>query len=336
MTEFQTLTITQKLRSRCVMEKRTVYNEEKKREVKPVASAELFSLKLVLLLAGFLTVASCASDKNSSETDLTVNGDTEVLFNGEDLNGWYTYMKSPEPTSEVSGLERNDSGVYLEPIGLNQDPLNVFTVVEEDGEPAIRISGEVFGILVTEQEFEDYHLKLEFKWGDEKFPPREQLKMDSGILYHSVGEEGAWGDVWMKSLECQVQETDCGDYISVDTVMVDIPAYQSEEDNSFYFHPDSSLVTFSPERAYCEFYRDNENPMGEWNSMEIYTVGGSSVHLVNGKPNMKVMNSRHIVNGKEVPLTKGKIQLQSEGAEIYYRNIELTPVSEIPDNVWSF
>ena len=295
-----------------------------------------FSLKIPFVLAGFFIVASCSSDNKTPQTDTANSAATEVLFDGESLEGWYTYMKSPEPTSEVSGLERSDEGTYLEPIGLNRDPLNVFTVVEEDGEPAIRITGEVFGILVTEQEYEDYHLKLEFKWGDEKFPPRENLKMDSGILYHSIGEEGAWGDVWMKSLECQVQETDCGDYISVDTVLVDIPAFQNEEDERFYFHPDSSLITFSPERAYCEFYRDNENPMGEWNTMEIYTVDGNSVHLVNGQPNMKVMNSRHIVNGEVVPLTKGKIQLQSEGAEIYYRNIELTPIPEIPDEVWVF
>jgi hypothetical protein len=290
---------------------------------------------LSVILAAFLMISGCTSNSNG-ETDSVNSEDVLTLFNGKNLEGWYTYMKNPEPTSEVSGLERSDEGIYLEPIGLNHDPLNVFTVVEEDGEPAIRISGEVFGILVTEQEYENYHLKLEFKWGSEKYPPRENLKMDSGILYHSIGEEGAWGDVWMKSLECQVQETDCGDYISVDTVMVDIPAFQSTEDNRFYFHPDSSLVTFSHERAYCEFYRDNENPMGEWNTMEIYTVDGNSVHLVNGLPNMKVMNSRHIVNGEEVPLTKGKIQLQSEGAEIFYRNIELTPIRDIPEEVWTF
>jgi len=296
----------------------------------------VFSSGVILILAVLFALASCASEQNSPETDSENSTAAETLFNGENLDGWYTYMKNPEPTSEVRGLERMDDGVYLEPIGLNRDPLNVFTVVEEDGEPAIRISGEVFGILVTEKEYENYHLKLEFKWGEEKYPPRENLKMDSGILYHSIGEEGAWGDVWMKSLECQVQETDCGDYISVDTVMVDIPAFRSTEDNRFYFHPDSSLITFSHERAYCEFYRDYENPLGEWNSMEIYTIDGNSVHLVNGQPNMKVMNSRHIVNGDEVPLTKGKIQLQSEGAEIFYRNIELKPISEIPEKVWTF
>jgi len=296
----------------------------------------LYRNNLLLMLSALVILASCASDNNRPQFENERSVDTEVLFNGTDLDGWYTYMKSPESSSEVDGLERNGEGDYLEPIGLNSDPLDVFTVVEEDGDPAIRITGEVFGILVTEQEYEDYHLKLEFKWGDEKFPPRENLKMDSGILYHSIGEEGAWGDVWMKSLECQVQETDCGDYISVDTVMVDIPAFQNAEDSRYYFHPDSSLVTFSPERAYCEFYRDNENPMGEWNTMEIYTVDGNSVHLVNGQPNMKVMNSRHVVDGAEVPLTKGKIQLQSEGAEIFYRNIELTSIAEIPQNIWNF
>jgi hypothetical protein len=318
------------------MERTIDCNTQITREFKRKGFLRGASFKFLMAMAVFLLLSSCTSDKNDPETESEISVNTETLFNGNNLDGWYTYMKSPEPTSEVNGLARNDDGVYLEPIGLNRDPLNVFTVVEEDGEPAIRISGEVFGILVTDQEYEDYHLKLEFKWGDEKYPPRENLKMDSGILYHSIGEEGAWGEVWMKSLECQVQETDCGDYISVDTVMVDIPAYQNEEDSRFYFHPDSSLVTFNPDRAYCEFYRDNENPMGEWNTMEIYTMGGNSVHLVNGTPNMKVMNSRHIVNGKEVPLTKGKIQLQSEGAELFYRNIELTPISEIPESVWNF
>ena len=115
----------------------------------------------------------------------------QTLFNGEDLSGWYTWQRQPEPNSEVPGMARDGEGNYIDPIGKNSDPLNVFTVVKEEGEPAIRISGEVFGILVTENEYENFHLKLEFKWGDEKFPPRVDKKMDSGILYHSIGLEGA-------------------------------------------------------------------------------------------------------------------------------------------------
>lgn len=261
----------------------------------------------------------------------TVDDEWITLFNGEDLTGWYTYQRTPEPTSEVPEIPRDEEGNYLEPIGLDRDPLNVFTVVEEEGEPAIRISGETFGILVTEEEYEDYHLQLEFKWGEEKYPPRETLLRDSGILYHSVGEEGAWGGVWMKSLECQVQETDCGDFIAVDTTMADVPA--ELVDGDYYYAEDAERLTFDVDRAYCNHNGDYEKPNGEWNTIEVYTVDGNSIHVVNGNVNMRVYNARHIVDGETVPLEKGKIQIQSEGAEIFYRNIRIRPVSEIPEEL---
>ena len=75
---------------------------------------------------------------------------------------------------------------------------------------------------------------------------------------------------------------------------------------------------------------DNENPTGQWNTIELYTVGQTSVHLVNGKVNMILTGSRQKVDGKEVPLTKGKIQIQSEGAEVFYRNITIRPIEVIP------
>ena len=277
----------------------------------------------------FLSCSNSAS-KEKKTSDVSISDDWAILFNGEDLEGWYTYQKQPESTSEVAGLARTEENTYLEPIGLNRDPLNVFTVVTEDGAPAIRISGEVFGILVTEKEFENYHMTLQFKWGKAKHPPRKNDKRDSGILYHSVGREGAWGGAWMRSLECQVQEGDCGDYISVDTVLADIHAEFDEESQLYVYSPDSAMLTFSPSRSYCHKSADYENSSGEWNTMEIYTVGSNSVHVVNGKVNNHISNSRQIIEGQELPLTKGKIQLQSEGAEVFYRSIKIRDIEEIP------
>jgi hypothetical protein len=296
------------------------------------------SVKLfITMLAWTFLTLSCT---NRSSGDKTTSGSDDgsewaSLFNGENLDGWYTYEMRPEPTSEVADLERDEEGNYLEPIGINNDPLNVFSVVTEDHAPAIRISGEVFGILVTEKVFDNYHLKLQFKWGDEKYPPRENELMDSGILYHSVGKEGAWGGVWMRSFECQVMEECCGDFICVDTVLADVQAVWDEENNWYKHVLGAELITFSVENSYCHKSEDYENPAGQWNTMEIYTVGGRSVHLVNGKVNNRLSNTRQVVNGEEVPLTMGKIQLQSEGAEIFYRQIEIQTIDKIPDDLWN-
>jgi hypothetical protein len=285
---------------------------------------------LLLVLFIFILVPSVISIFPNGE-DAKQETEWISLFNGDDLTGWYTYQRRPEPTSEVPSIPRDDEGNYLEPIGLNNDPLQVFTVVEEDGEPAIRISGETFGILVTDEEYENYHLRLQFKWGDEKYPPREDLLMDSGILYHSIGEEGAWGGVWMKSLECQVMVDNTGDFIAVDTTSALIPARKSGDE--FYYDENSEKQLFDVRTAVCNHNEDHERSIGEWNTVEIYTVDGNSIHVVNGHVNMQIYNSQYMDNDSHQPLKKGKIQLQSEGAEIFYRNIQIQQIEEIPDEI---
>ena len=130
------------------------------------------------------------------------------LFNGKDLAGWDTWLGRPQGEKE--------------PVGLNKDPKHVYTVVEANGKPAIRISGEIFGAITSQKEFENYHLKLDFKWGEKRWPPREKAVRDSGLLYHCVGPHGAAGTFWMRSQELQIQEKDCGDYWSVDKAIVDV------------------------------------------------------------------------------------------------------------------
>jgi hypothetical protein len=251
------------------------------------------------------------------------------LFNGKDLSGWDTWLGRPTGQKE--------------PVGLNKDPNKIYTVVEEDGKPAIRISGEIFGALTTKKEFENYHLKLDFKWGEKRWPPREKAVRDSGLLYHCVGEHGAGGSYWKRSQECQIQEKDCGDYWSVANAIVDVEAERIERNllspirykkgGTKYTVPrllkDSEGKTRTDPRIIKD--PDNEHKTGEWNTIELLTVGGTSVHVVNGKVNMVLTNSRHLVDGKEVPLTKGQIQLQSEGAEVFFRNIAIRPITEIAE-----
>ena len=250
------------------------------------------------------------------------------LFNGKDLTGWDTYL-GPAYDSVIGKFDS------LSAKGLNNDPDKVFMVVEEDGEPALRISGDAFGGIATKDEFENYHLSLQFKWGKGKFQDRKNKPRDSGILYHAFGPfDAAYGN-WMCSQECQVQEGDCGDYWSVAGSIIDIPAVGQQEEQ-YVYDPTADLVTFSYTSTAgkrCRKKPDAERPTGEWNTVDIYCLGDSSVHSINGVVVMRLYNSRRPENGGEVPMTRGKIELQTEGAEVFYRQIQLEPITEFPEAV---
>ncbi len=247
--------------------------------------------------------------------DIKSQDDWSNLFNGKDLEGWDTWLGVPVDAKE--------------PIGLNKDPLKVYSVGPVDGQPAIRITGEVYGALTSKQEFENYHLRLEFKWGEKKYAPRLEARRDSGLLYHCVGEHGVTGRrAWMQSLECQIMEQDCGDFHSVAGPLVDVEGTRANEKAPIVYKKGGMKFTGVRSRIVRDV--NHEKPLGQWNTIELLTVGGTSVHLVNGKANMVLTNSRRKVGDREEPLTKGKIQLQSEGAEIYYRNIAIKPLRTIP------
>lgn len=247
-----------------------------------------------------------------------------LLFNGKNLDGWESYL-GPKYNEQKGGFER-------ERMGLNNDPDRVFTVVEEEGQKVIRISGEHFGCITTKDEFENYHLQLQFKWGQQKYAPRKKSKRDSGLLYHSHGPHGAEWFFWMASQEFQIQEGDCGDYWSL---LSDVDAkVVMNPDSSYTYNKKGESKFFGPHgglRGHIIRSEDAEKSIGEWNTLDLYTFGASSIHKVNGKIVMVLHNSRQIVNGELVPLSKGKIQLQSEGAEVFFKNIKLEKIAGLPE-----
>ena len=249
------------------------------------------------------------------------------------LSQWEKFIGVPHYSVNVDGYPKGD-GMNGTPLGLNNDPLNVYKVEIQDGVPVLHISGEIYGGLTTRQEYENYHLKLEFKWGDRKYEPRLNAKRDNGILYHAYGAHGAFWNVWMLSQEFQVQETDMGDYFALGPE-ADIHADYRTEDNEleWIYDPVAAIQSFggTASAGRCRRAFNNEQPHGEWNTLELICVNDKSIHIVNGKVVMRLENGRVLQPGNiPVALTKGKIQIQSEGAEAYYRNMLLRPISEIP------
>jgi hypothetical protein len=74
---------------------------------------------------------------------------------------------------------------------------------------------------------------------------------------------------------------------------------------------------------------DPEKP-GEWNVCEVIAWGNVGIHLLNGRVVLVVTNPRYQEAGREVRLDRGRIQLQSEGAEIFYRKAEVRILAGIP------
>jgi hypothetical protein len=156
--------------------------------------------------------------------------------------------------------------------------------------------GTELGYIMSEKSFGNYHFVLDFKWGEKKWPPRDKMKRDSGICYNIPEDEP--DSIWPQSVECQIQEGDVGDFwlLNYSTIQVD------GKQNSPLQH--SQIVKKV----------DAEKPNGEWNTVEVISVNGKCVHIVNGT----------VVNyGENSSLIGGRILLQSEYAELYYRNIRI-------------
>ena len=195
--------------------------------------------------------------------------DFKPLFNGKNLEGWNTFLRTK---------------------GKNNDPDTVFSV----GNSLLKITGKEFGYLVTEKSYSNFHLVLEFKWGEKKYPPRENAVRDNGVCYYVVEQDR----VWPRSIECQVQEGDCGDFWLIDSTTIVVDGIQQG--------PTKNTRVIKK--------LNNEKPTGEWNRIEIVARNGKCTHLVNGV----VVNE-----GTNANLRSGRILIQSEGAEIYDRKIEI-------------
>jgi len=265
-----------------------------------------------------------------------VNQKKEVWTNllDENLSQWDNYLSYRYDEGYSGEIPKDEHGNDLLPIGANKDSLGVFTVVEENKEQILRVSGEIYGCVSTKEEYENYHFRLKVKWGDKIYPPRKKLLKDSGILYHSIGPNGAesWRS-WMLSQEFQVMQGHMGDFWSQANSAIDIRAFPSEyimspvADKSQPFLPIGSGEKI---QGYCMRSANFEKPHGEWNTLELICFEGKSLHIVNGEVVMILMNSRYVKDGNKIPLVKGKIQLQSEAAEVFYKDIQIRKLETLP------
>lgn len=265
-------------------------------------------------------------------------GPREPLFNGRDLAGWDVWLGMADPKTTYTGGQG-------QPIGLNKDATHVFSVVTEDGAPAIFSSGKLFGGILTKKSYGNYHLHAQFKWGEHAWIPN--FPRNNGILYHSHGDYGAFFGTWMSAVEFEIVPHSVGMLLTVGASR----GAKSFADVDWHVGAKVSvgrdLTIPYPYRRYMpggrvvpvvvpafnvEAASDAERPLGQWNDLDLYVVSNRSIHVVNGVPVMVAGDLTTVDHpgGKPRPLTSGRIQLQSEGAETYFRNVTIEPIATLP------
>ena len=110
----------------------------------------------------------------------------------------------------------------------------------------------------------------------------------------------------MRSMEFQIANGDLGSYYALGPITVN---------DGVYFVPAAE---------------QHENEVGTWNIVEVFVYGNDSVQLVNGHPVVRVTGATLVENDDVRPLKRGKIQLQSESMEIYFRAVTIEPIAAIP------
>ena len=262
------------------------------------------SFFFLILTLSFLMVTQTSFTGLTGPEKQNVKKSTLRLFNGKNLDGWYTFIKDR---------------------GKNVDPKKVFTV----SNGMIRISGEEYGCITTNDEFENYKITVRYKWGEVTYVPRIDRARDSGLLLHSIGEDGGSDETWMYSIECQIIEGGTGDFIVVGDGSRDFsitcPVASEKQGSSFIYKPGGEMVTVNSGRINW-FGRDPgwkdsvgfrgandiEKPVGKWNKLEC-VVKDREIHIY--------LNGTLVNHAVAVKPYKGRIQIQSEGAEIFIKQV---------------
>ena len=282
-------------------------------------SAKLSTMRPFFLLCS-LTVAAFAADEPAF---------TPML--DEKLSQWEKWLGVPHRAYEVPGYTRGATAKEDPALGLNRDPLNVYTAKLVDGEPILHITGQVFGGLTSLKSYDNFHLRTQQRWGTKKWEPRLNAVRDNGILFYCVGEHGAGGKNWMRSQEYQVQEGDTGDWWPIVGAIIDVPARDAGK--TVVYDPKAPVRMMRNRVWHGTDYQ--EKPSGEWNVLEVYSLNGNAVFRLNGRTVNVILNSRYREKGsdQDIPLKAGKLQIQSEAAACEYRRLEIRPLTAWPKEV---
>jgi len=285
-----------------------------------------FILVAFLLFVGNPVLASGEEAADAQAARASDHGWTP-LFDGKSLRGWYTQIKDKKKNEDPAKFFQVDDGM----IHVYKDQAAGSAVPN--------------GYIATEAEHANYQLRMEFKWGTKKFKPRMMVVRDAGLLYHVQRPDS----VWPRCVECQIQEGDVGDCFTVRGVRlvttveaVPIKTPSGVVKKMPRYKADGGVTRTMGDSGIVRIVKSSTHERDGWNTVELIVRGSQgSEHIVNGETLFRAKELQEL--GREAlstplkkgevdprkwePLAQGRIALQCEYSEVFYRNIEIRAIS---------
>lgn len=231
-------------------------------------------------------------------------------FNGRDLSGFTTWLRASDRDEATRDYSVADG--------------------------MIRIAGRGMGYLATVDSYKNYHLSIEYKWGERT--DGSKYVRNSGILLHATGPEGNARGIWMASIEVQLAQGCEGDLIVIrgkdgagKTIPVDITSDTVKAaDGRTRWQQGGKSTRYSGKQFWWSNHQvgfkelldtrgqdDVASPLDEWTKVECICRGDRITVKINGQTVNECYN---------VFPSAGRILLENEKNEIYFRNFELRPL----------
>ena len=157
--------------------------------------------------------------------------------------------------------------------------------------------GEPMGYLATKKEFTNFKLVVQWRWAPGK------PAGNSGVLLRITGEPRALP----KCAEAQLKAGSAGDIYG-------FHGFQVKGDAARALSKEGEMIG---KLSGVTKIKGNEKEPGEWNKYEITLNGGNLTLIVNGEK---------VNEATDCDVVAGKIGLQSEGGEVHFRTVRLTPL----------
>ena len=165
--------------------------------------------------------------------------------------------------------------------------------------------GRPLGHLITRERFRNYRLTLQYRFAGKPG--------NCGVLVHASTPRQLY-KMFPRSIEAQMNHKHAGDFWCI-VEDITVPNMEKRRGKKTNWG-----VVEGKGRRILNLTDDSEKPLGEWNSYTIECVGNE----------VKVWLNGDLVNhGTGCTAIAGQIALQAEGAEVEFRNLMISPISDV-------